>query len=100
MDREREYLHYLQLLCQRVPARVFNTVYGLALRPQSKFETGVTLCHGTAAAPGEPHCTAQELLEEFARVFRITQGAVGRRVVKDLFCGKLRWIALPPTLRR
>lgn len=46
VDKERDYVGYLSLLCSRIPARVFNKMYQLEISPDKKWETGVGMHYG------------------------------------------------------
>ncbi|CAL6088649.1 GTP-binding_protein [Hexamita inflata] len=100
VDKERDYVGYLRLLCKRIPARVFNKLYQLEIKPEDKFKSGVGMTYGQAAQVGEFYCDYMQLLLEFEAKLGMERGVVGRKLVKDLFKGKLLWIALPPISKK
>lgn len=99
VDRENDYRSYLALLCKRIPARVLNNVYKLNITENvDKFETGIGLEHGSKprADNKEFYCSYEQLLNEFNEKHGINFGTVGKRLVKDLFAGKLLYLSTPP----
>eukprot|EP00703_Trepomonas_sp_PC1_P005844 JAP90762.1 GTP-binding protein [Trepomonas sp. PC1] len=100
VDKERDYVGYLKLLCTRIPARVFNKFYQLDVKPDQKWETGVGMHYGQKKWEGEYYCSYQELLKEFEDKRGKERGIVGRQIIKDLFKGRLLWIANPPISKR
>ena len=66
------------------------------MEARNKFETGVGMRFGLEQQKGEYYCDWQQLLVEFERQHGMERGVVIRKLVKDLFRGKLKWIALPP----
>lgn len=96
VDKERDYVGFLKLLCKRIPARIFNKLYQLDIKEDDKFKTGVGMTFGEKKQEGEYFCTYDQLLRAYEDKYGTEYGVIGRKIVKDLFCGRLLWIALPP----
>lgn len=86
-----EYFTPIQLLCNRVGRQVFESMYSVMLPKPAEFED-----------PNRP-ATAHELLTAmaFMRGFMSAAGIPdcsrsARAVIKDVFNGKLKWMAAPP----
>ncbi|KAI6241251.1 Large subunit GTPase 1-like protein [Aphelenchoides fujianensis] len=91
VDQMHDFFGPVQLLCSRVPRAVFEAMYSVILPKPTEFED-----------PNRPP-TAHELLTTmaFMRGFMSAAGIpdcsrAARIVLKDVFNGRLKWIAAPP----
>lgn len=103
IDNERDYMAPVRLLAARIPARVFEKVYGLTLEEPDKFEV-VSMPVGVD--PRERYVTAEQVCDAYANKHGYMQAfgrpdhaKVSRILLKDLFKGKLMWLSLPPILK-
>jgi large subunit GTPase 1 len=90
-DQMMDYFTPVQLLCNRVDRHVFESLYSIMLPKPAEFEdenrpatshellTAMAFMRGFMSAAGIPDCSRS------ARV-----------VIKDVFNGKLKWMAAPP----
>lgn len=81
----------VQLLCNRVSRKVFESLYSVMLPTPAEFEdknrpatshellTAMAFMRGFMSAAGVPDCSR-----------------AARVVIKDVFNGKLKWVAAPP----
>lgn len=86
-----DYFTPVQLLCNRVNRKVFESLYSVMLPKPAEFEdknrpatahellTAMAFMRGFMSAAGIPDCSRS-----------------ARLVIKDVFNGKLKWIAAPP----
>lgn len=102
IDNERDYMAPVRLLAARIPARVFEKVYGLTLEEPDKFEVASM---PVGVDPRERYATAEQVCDAYANKHgymqtygRTDRAKVSRIFLKDLFKGKLMWLSLPPRL--
>ncbi|KAH0574712.1 GTP-binding protein [Spironucleus salmonicida] len=95
IDQEREYQTAISLLCKRIPAQVFEQVYGVQIMRPEKFSTGVGMAFGEVKS-SVFYTNWSDLLTAMTLKTGFEQGQCARRIVKDIFKGKLRWVQLPP----
>jgi large subunit GTPase 1 len=86
-----DYFSPIQLLCNRIGRRVFELLYSIMLPQPAEFEdpnrsatahellTSLAFMRGFMSASGIPDCSRS-----------------ARIIIKDVFNGKLKWVAAPP----
>ncbi|KAI6203206.1 60S ribosomal protein L27 [Aphelenchoides besseyi] len=95
VDQMHDFFSPVQLLCTRVPRSVFEAMYSVILPKPADFED-----------PNRP-VSAHELLTTmaFMRGFMSAAGIpdssrAARIVLKDVFHGRMKWIAAPPNFNQ
>lgn len=99
IDHERDYMASIRLLAARIPARVFEKIYGIEVHEPDRYAVKQM---PSGANPAERYGTAEMTLDAIATKRGFTQSyggpdrsRVSRMLMKDLLGGKLLWIALP-----